>query len=220
MKSDRHTLESHHTHQFSYTVSFAEEEPQNSNCQYKGLVFHQDNGIAAEDDALQALTAIAQVCCFLGLALTHHSTRSSRTNTLSKLHLLICITALCLYMYQIEVAACPRTSSLQARFHCIRVGQHARYIQPWLSYNWYSTLSETSTDTVCAHVRNVSCHCLHTSQKCQMTTSVQKSETGRLVITPLATVPLSCKAVMPLLGTSYWRELRCGVHRHAPLSGA
>ena len=135
MKSDRHTLESHHARQFSRTVSFAEEEPQNSNCQYKGLVFHQDNGIAAEDDALQALTAIAQVCCFLGLALTHHSTRSSCTHTLYKLQLLICITALCLYMYQIEVAACPRTSSLQARVHCIRVGQHARYIWPWLSYN-------------------------------------------------------------------------------------
>ena len=130
MKSDRHTLESHHTRQFSRTVSFAEEEPHNGNCQYKGLVFHQDNGIAAEDNALQALTAIAQVCCFLGLALTHHSTRSSRTNTLSKLQLLICITALCLYTYQIEAAACLRTSSLQARVHCISVGQRARYIRP------------------------------------------------------------------------------------------
>lgn len=31
-------------------------------CDHQGLIFHADHGSAAEDDALEALTAIAQVC--------------------------------------------------------------------------------------------------------------------------------------------------------------
>ena len=46
---------------FRRSVSFAAEECQPSANEHQGLVFHVDNGSMSQDDAMQALTAIAQV---------------------------------------------------------------------------------------------------------------------------------------------------------------
>ena len=47
--------------QISRAVSFAPDMVETRESEYQGLVFHVDNGDAVQDDAMEALTAIAQV---------------------------------------------------------------------------------------------------------------------------------------------------------------
>ena len=60
-QTDRHTQLSRPGRSFHRSVSFASNESQPSSSQHQGLVFHVDNGNVSQDDALQSLSAIAQV---------------------------------------------------------------------------------------------------------------------------------------------------------------
>ena len=49
--------------QISRAVSFAADLVKSKEREHQGLIFHMDNGSAAQDDALDAIAAIAQVSC-------------------------------------------------------------------------------------------------------------------------------------------------------------
>lgn len=60
-QTDRHAQLSRPGHSFRRSVSFASQESQSSSSEHQGLVFHVDSGNVSRDDAMQSLTAIAQV---------------------------------------------------------------------------------------------------------------------------------------------------------------
>lgn len=61
--ADKSLQASRPARQMSRAVSFAEDLVKSKESEHQGLVFHMDNGIAAQDDALDAIAAIAQVSC-------------------------------------------------------------------------------------------------------------------------------------------------------------
>lgn len=60
-QTDRQAQLSRPRRSFRRSVSFASQDCQPSSGEHQGLVFHVDNGDVSQDDALQSLSAIAQV---------------------------------------------------------------------------------------------------------------------------------------------------------------